>query len=214
MVLAGWLAHRSTTAFDSWMFTRFYDWIPNGFAASLLGFSEPALSIAICAAVAIVAAIVRRWNLAALAALAPSLTVLLTEWVFKPMLGRRLGTDQLQAAFGSIPSDDAFTVTGTFPSGHESAVAATACLLVVVGLQLPLSRRVRAVAITAIAMWTLVAAVGLVRNFWHYATDTFGALLLAVVVGLGLALVIDPYGMAVARRLRNLRREPAASGRG
>ena len=54
-------------------------------------------------------------------------------------------------------------------------------------------------------MWTVLAAVGLVRNFWHYATDTIGAMLLATTVVLGMALAIDRYGEPVARRLRPAR---------
>ena len=48
----------------------------------------------------------------------------------------------------------------------------------------------------------IVAAIGLVRNFWHYATDTIGAMLLATVVVLGAAFIIDTYGATVMRRLR------------
>jgi uncharacterized membrane protein len=47
------------------------------------------------------------------------------------------------------------------------------------------------VVLGLIGLWALVAAIGLVRNFWHYATDTIGAMFLAVVVVVGLALLID-----------------------
>ena len=211
-LLATWVDHRSSTGFDSWMFDKLYTWISNGAAAVLLGFSEPALSISLCAVVAIGAALVRRWDLATLAVVGPTLTVVLTRWVFKPLLGRTLGTDQLEPIFGAIPPADAFTVTGAFPSGHESAVASTAWLFVIVVVQLPLSRRVRGLAFAAIAIWTVVAAVGLVRNFWHYATDTVGAMLLATVIVPGVALVIDSYGATVVSRLRSRQREPIRNG--
>jgi undecaprenyl-diphosphatase len=208
-LLAGWVAHRSATAFDAWTFDELYEQIPNSGASLLLGFSEPALPITLCGGVAVIGAIVRRWDFVTLAVVGPTVTVVLTKWVLKPLLGRTLGTDQFAPVLGPIPPADAFTVTGAFPSGHESAVASAACLLVIVTLQLQLSRRARTIAVAVIAIWTVVAALGLVRNFWHYATDTIGAMLLAVVIVFGLALLIDRFGTTVSSRVHAARREPA-----
>ena len=161
-------------------------------APVLLGLSEPAISISICVMIAVVAALLRRFDLAALAFLGPTLTVVLTKFVLKPLLGRHYGSNEVaEPVLGHQLFDDKFELTGVFPSGHESAVAATACLLVIVAFQLPLTRRIRAAATGLIAVWTVLAAVGLVRNFWHYATDTIGAMLLATTVVLGMALGID-----------------------
>jgi len=203
--LAGWLADRGLTALDTWIFERLYDWIPTGVGSQLLGLSTPALPITICAGVAVIGACARRWDVATLAVVAPTLTVLLTKIVFKPLLARTLGTDDLVPILGSLPSTNSFTVTGAFPSGHESAVASAAFVLVIVAFQAPLPRRVRAIALTVIAVWAVLAAVGLVRNFWHYGTDTIGAMLLAVTVVFGLAMLLDRHFDAVLRRLRERR---------
>ncbi|MDT4918087.1 MAG: superfamily [Pseudonocardiales bacterium] len=203
VALAAVVAGGRSTSFDSWMFAKLYADIGDGPAAVLLGASTPALSIGMCGAVALVAAMLRRFELTALAVVAPTLTVVLTKFVLKPLLGRQYGSNEVaEPVLGRQIFDDRFELTGVFPSGHESAVAATACVLVVVAFQLPLTRRWRAALLTVIAAWTLLAAVGLVRNFWHYATDTIGAMLLAITVVFGTALAIDAYGATLVRRLR------------
>lgn len=201
--LAALVAGGRSTSFDTWMFGELYADIGNGTAAVLLSISTPALSIGICALVALFAALLRRFDLTALAVVGPTLTVVLTKFVLKPLLGRQYGSNEVaEPVLGHQLFDERFELSGVFPSGHESAVAATACLLVVVAFQLPLTRRWRAALLTLIAAWTLLAAVGLVRNFWHYATDTIGAMLLATTVVLGVALTIDRFGSTLLRRLR------------
>lgn len=200
--LAVLVAHRESTGFDTWMFRELSAHIGTGPAATMLSLSAPAVPISICATVALVSAMLRRWGLAALAAIGPAATVLLTKLVFKPLLGREFTESVLKSVFGPDAVTGQFRLTGVFPSGHESAVAATACLLVVVTFQLPWSRRAQVTSVCLLAVWTVAAALGLVRNFWHYATDTIGAICLAVTVVLGLALLIDSYGASVLRRAR------------
>lgn len=193
-LLAVLVAGDHSTAFDDWLFRELYEHTGNGFAQATLGLSEPVVSISICAVVAVRAALVRRWDVVALVSLGPGGTVLLAKFVFKPLLGRAFAaSDIYQALLGHPPPFDNFTLTGVFPSGHESAVASTACVLVILCSRATLSRRVRSVLFTVIGVWTLVAAVGLVRNFWHYPTDTLGAICLSVVVVVGLAFLLDRY---------------------
>jgi undecaprenyl-diphosphatase len=191
-VLAALVAGDHSTAFDDWMFRGLFVHTGNAFATLTLAASSATTSITVCAVIVIAAAVARRWDVAVLAAAGVGGTVLLAKYVFKPLLGRVLGSDDVyHALHGLVPAGASYTVTGTFPSGHESAVASTACVLVIVCCQAAISRRLRAVLLGLIGLWALVAAIGLVRNFWHYATDTIGAMFLAVVVVVGLALLID-----------------------
>jgi membrane-associated phospholipid phosphatase len=189
LALAVTVAGRRSTSFDTWVFVHAYRHIGDGAASTLLSFSTPAISISLCAFVAIGSALVRRWDLAALAVLGPSITVLLTREVLKPIIGRAL-------VIGT------FHVRGVFPSGHEAAVASTACVLLIVSGQIQLRRRSRVIVFVVLAVWVLVAALGLIRNLWHYATDTIGSMLLSVTIVSTLALAIDDHGDAVVRRLR------------
>lgn len=207
--LAGVVAGGRSTAFDSWAFRELYAHIGYTAAINLLVFSLPVLSITTCAVVAVLSALARRWDLAALAVFGPSVTVALTEWVFKPLLWRGLYVSDFFSP-GSLPGlkGELPSVHGVFPSGHESAVAATAWVLVIVLSQLPLARRWRAVLLGVITVWTALAAIGLARNLWHYLTDTVGSILLATVVVLGLSLLIDRYAKAALP----LTRTPPAAG--
>lgn len=201
-VLAAVVAGEHATAFDNWMFRELFLHTGNAFATLTLAVSGAAVSITICAVIVVVAARARRWDVALLAAAGPGGTVLLAKYVFKPLIARVLSTDDVyHALHGLVPPGDSYTVVGAFPSGHESAVASTACVLVILCCRAGLSRPLRAIVLAVIAAWALVAAVGLVRNFWHYATDTIGAMCLAVVVVFGLALLLDRYLATVQRRV-------------
>jgi membrane-associated phospholipid phosphatase len=201
-LLAAVVADDHSTAFDDWMFRTLFVHTGNAFATLTLAVSNAAVSIFICGLIVVVAAVARRWDVVVLASAGPAGTVLLTRYVFKPLLSRVLSTDDVYHALrGLVPPGESFSVTGAFPSGHESAVASTAWVLIIVCCQASISRRLRAVLLTLIAAWALISAIGLVRNFWHYATDTIGAMCLATVVVVGLALVIDRHFATVQRRL-------------
>jgi undecaprenyl-diphosphatase len=136
-----------------------------------------------------------------LAALAPAAAVVVTEYVLKPIVDRYLYQPGVPVAV--LRS----TYSGAFPSGHETGVA-SAALLVLVGLgQLRLGRAARAGAVAVLAGWTALAALGLISSYFHYATDTAGALGVAVVVVLGGAWAIDASVPALARR-RELAPDP------
>jgi hypothetical protein len=192
--LAALVAGTHSNGFDDWMFRELYRHTGGTFAQATLDLSRPAVSISVCVLTAIAAAVARRWNIFVLAGLGPGGTVLLAKYVFKPLLGRVFSTDDVYRALLIHPPDAlAYSYHGTFPSGHESAVASAACMLAIACFHVPISRRVRIVVLALLAAWTLVAAIGLVRNFWHYATDTIGAIFFAVVVVVAVAFAVDRY---------------------
>jgi undecaprenyl-diphosphatase len=182
------VVHRSTTSFDTWMFRELYLHLGTGAAATLLEFSTPALSIGLLGMVVVFAALLRRWDVAALAVLGPALAVVVTKYVLKPSIGRPLTIGE-------------FSVRGVFPSGHETAVASTALVLLIVACRMPLRARARSAVIGVLAVWPLLAAIGLVRNFWHYATDTIGGIGVSVAVVSAVALVIDRYARRASYRV-------------
>lgn len=185
--LAVALQHARATGFDIWAFRQLYEHIGVVGADALLVFSLPVLSIGLMAIVVLYAARRRRWDVAALAVVGPGAAVLLAEAVFKPLLGRELVIGDYHGI-------------GSFPSGHESLVVSAALTLLIVSYQLPVSRRARVGLVAVLVAWILLAAAGLVRNLYHYATDTVGAMLLCAAVVPAVALAIDAVGAAIARR--------------
>lgn len=194
--LAATLGTGGSTSFDEWMFDELGAHVGAGAALTLLGFSTPALSVTLLALVVLFAVLLRRWDVAALAALGPGITVLLTREVLKPLLGRELIVELNGVEYSAI---------GSFPSGHESAVASASLVLAIIAGRLPLSRRARTVFLSVLAVWILVAGAGLVRNYYHYATDAVGAIVLAAAVVPATALAID--ALAAARRRSHMRDE-------
>jgi hypothetical protein len=86
-------------------------------------------------------------------------------------------------------------------------VASTICVLTIVLSRMPMRRRTRSAVFGLLALWMFAAALGLVRSFWHYATDTLGAICVSVAVVSWVALAID--GLAPRVRRRRLRRRTA-----
>jgi membrane-associated phospholipid phosphatase len=185
--------HGTNTGFDSWVLRVAFFHIGGYGAQVLLNLSTPAISVALLAVVVVSAAIARRVDLVLLAVLAPTLGVLMTEDVLKPLVDRRIGPNALLGGDGHSSSL-------AFPSGHETFVACTALVLFVAIGQLTVGRRARWGTSALLAIWMTGAAVGLVRNFWHYTTDTIGAVGLAFAVVIGGALVIDRWLPALGRR--------------
>lgn len=181
--------HGTTTAFDTWAFRRAYlDFPPPqswGRRFWLL-FSEPAVSFLVPGAVALWGVATRRWNVLALAVLGPAAALGLTEVLGKPLVGRAIGPGVLQGS--SIG-----TLHGSYPSGHETGLVAWLVLVLLVLLRQPVGRRVRLVALTVAIVWALAGALGLTVNYYHYATDTLGAVGLATAAVLGVALAIDRW---------------------
>ncbi|HEX3336680.1 MAG TPA: hypothetical protein VHS54_09480 [Jatrophihabitans sp.] len=182
--LSVWLHDSTTTAFDNWMLRVLYNHIGQTGSQPLLGISEPMLTFTLLAAVVIFAALVRLWTVVALALIGPLVALGLTELVLKPLVHRTIGKSILQ--------NDPYPGFGTaFPSGHETGVMAAALVLALVLHRSPLPKSWRITGWVVLALWTVVAALGLVRGFYHYATDTVGAITLTTASVLGTALVID-----------------------
>jgi len=195
LVVAGmgtWLHRAGATSFDVWAFHRSVSAIGAGAAARLLWFSEPALSLTVIVLVAGLAAVARRWRLVALAAVGPALAVVLTEDVLKPLIDRYLFQPGVPIALLRAGG-------GAFPSGHETGVASAAVLALVAVGQIRLGGAARPVAVAVLTAWPALAALGLVRNYYHYATDTIGALGVSAAVVLGAAMTIDAAVPALVR---------------
>jgi membrane-associated phospholipid phosphatase len=181
----------TTTSFDTWATREFAVHIGEGGKNFLLGLTTPAISMVLLLGVAVVAALARRWEIAALAVIGPSLALGLTELVLKPVVHR----------WASVVAPDGKTYTAiAFPSGHETGLVS---LLVVVALlvaHVRLTAWTRAAVLVLLVLWALLGAVGLTRGFYHYATDTIGGMGVALVCVLGVALVIDHWGPTVSDR--------------
>jgi membrane-associated phospholipid phosphatase len=114
----------------------------------------------------------------------------LTEFVFKPLVGRTLG--------GSL----------SYPSGHTTAAFALAVPIVLLlanppGTRMPRSMRI-VLSVITLGMASLVAF-GMVAWHQHYLTDTFGGAAVGIGVTLAVATVID---FVASRRGREAPREP------
>jgi undecaprenyl-diphosphatase len=129
------------------------------------------------------------WERAVLAVAAPGLCVLLTELVFKPLVGR---TDN-----GVL----------SYPSGHTvSAVSALAVAALVLSAAWRASLRWAVLGLLML-VW-LVFSTGLVGMDYHYFTDAIGGFLTAAGVVLPLALLTDSVS---ARRAGRATAQPAAT---
>jgi membrane-associated phospholipid phosphatase len=117
-----------------------------------------------------------RYRVAALAVFGPGVAAALTEWVLKPLVGRRIGHGL------------------AFPSGHTTGTVALAGVLVVFLLgpsrpRLPLA--VRALVCLAAAAWAVLVAISLVSVGDHYATDTVGGLCVSIATVIAVSFAID-----------------------
>lgn len=151
------------------------------FARVLTGPTHPIVVYPVIALVIGVCVFARWWERAALAVAGPGLCVLLTELVFKPLVGR---TD-----------NDVLS----YPSGHTvSAVS----VYVVAALVLTVEWRasVRWAALGLLVLVWLVFTVGLVGMDYHYFTDAIGGFLVAWGVVAPLALAADSVSARQARR--------------
>lgn len=141
-------------------------------AQVLVSPTTPALIYLVIAAMVVFGLVRRRWELAALAALAPGFCVLVTEVVFKPLVNRQHG--------GYL----------SYPSGHTvSSVSAFAVAVLAVTAGWSTRRR-----LLAWAAWLLVVvwlAAGLVAMDYHYPTDTIGGFCIALGVVLPGAVLVD-----------------------
>lgn len=196
----------TATGFDTVVKNWLYGHVGAWAASVTLALSEPAMTTSVLIVIALGAALRRRWDVFAWAVVAPTLAIVLAEVVFKPVVGRRSLVDLTQndpyhAAHRPPGFPAVIETTGyAYPSGHQTGVTAVTVELAVLVLCIPVGRGVRAAILALLALWTLVAAAGLVRNHYHFATDTVGAILLTAACVVGAALVTDA---AVRRRRRS-----------
>lgn len=177
--------HDGWTSYDTWVLGRLQAHIGPWAASQLVGFTEPPISIAVIAFVAIGAAAVRRFDVALFAVAAPVAAVVLVSGVLKPLIDRPgplIIEGQLRT--GTV---------GSYPSGHQSGVTSAAIVLFLVACQLPLRRRARLAGAVVLLVWIVIASVGLTRNVFHYSTDTIGAIGLSTAVVLAVALAVDRW---------------------
>lgn len=147
--------------------------VEHGMVARLLtGPTHPIFVYPVIALTLAVAIFRKWWPRAVLAVAAPGLCVLLTELLFKPLIGR---TDN-----GVL----------SYPSGHTvSAVSALAvCALVLTVRWRP---GLRWAALGLLVLVWLGFTIGLVGMDYHYFTDAVGGFLVAIGVVLPLAIVTD-----------------------
>lgn len=179
-----WLHDRWSTGVDHSITHFFAVHLPSQrTAVFLLGFSDPVLAIGGCAVVAGTAALVRRWNVVLLAVVGPLVAIGLTELALKPLVHRPLGGGTYEGVH--------YPVADAYPSGHETGLCALTVLLAVLALRACWPTVVKAIVVVLLAVWSLIGAVGLIRNYYHYPTDTLGALGVSICAIVATALVID-----------------------
>lgn len=134
---------------------------------AVISFASPAVAV-VTALVLAALAWVRRDRLGTVLCLTPLMAVAITELVAKPLVDRHLGS------------------TLAFPSGHATAAAALAALVVVMAHRHGGWTGAARVAAPAIAFLVVVAA-ALVRLRYHYPTDVVGG----VAVGVATVLAVN-----------------------
>jgi membrane-associated phospholipid phosphatase len=176
---------RSTTGFDNWAARPLFHHISERGGTTLLALSASPITLGALAIVALGGALIRDWELVALAVVGPAVAVVGTEFVLKPLVHRQIT---------HAMADNAF------PSGHETGLAS---MLVVLLLLIPRARLSRRTAILfglGLALWAALGAAGLVRAHWHVVTDTIGGVAVGIACVLAAALLIDALSPRMRRR--------------
>jgi hypothetical protein len=201
VAILGALVHDKTHTdrLDSFVLHGVTKVVPGDVQRLFLHLTDPPLVAGLLTSIAVVSLILRRWDLAILAAIAPTVEVLLTEQVLKPLVHR--SNVVVTAGLGQ-------TESLAYPSGHETGVASlvTVLGLVVLGSSMRLGRKIA--ALIGLTLVLMAAAVALVGQFYHFATDTVGSVGVAIAVTLAVALAIDQVSAAVSSRPRAPVREP------
>lgn len=149
------------------------------FARVLTGPTHPIVVYPLIALTLGIAVFHRWWDRAVLAVAAPGLCVLLTELLFKPLVGR------------------IHEGVYAYPSGHTvSAVATLLVAALVIGAEWP--NRWRIALLGLFLLGCVVLAIGLVGMDYHYFTDTIGGFLVALGGTLPLTLLADRFGHRVS----------------
>jgi undecaprenyl-diphosphatase len=140
----------------------------------------------------------RWWRGAVLAVLAAPVSSLLTEDVFKPVIGRTIG--------GAVTAPDGHLVSVavlSMPSGHTTAVFTLATLAAVLLIRPP--GPVRRLLVAAAYIVATAVAVAMIAQNFHYFTDVISG----AAMGLGTVLILALGVDATAARLRARFTRPA-----
>jgi membrane-associated phospholipid phosphatase len=150
---------------------------------ALVMLGNPLPATIVVAAVAVAAAIARRWSGVVLAIGGTLAAVTITELILKPLV--------MRLRYGHL----------SFPSGHCTTVAAVAIAtsILLTGAQRPRSLAVRLVAGVVPIVVAACVAVGLIAEHIHYATDTLAGCCVAAATVLTVALVLDVIAPRVHR---------------
>jgi undecaprenyl-diphosphatase len=170
------------TGFDNWASRPLFDHLSELDGARLLTLTSPGLSAGGLALIAVAAALTRQWGIVALATVGPTIAIVATEAVLKPIVHR------------NVPGG-----SEAYPSGHETGLVSLLVVLLVVLPRARPTRAVTALVATLLALWAVVGAIGLVRGHYHFPTDTIGGAGVAVACVLSVALVIDFISEHVGR---------------
>ena len=142
--------------------------------AHLVRLGNPETVVTLAVLLTALCVVRRRWRGAALSVVGPAVSVVLTELVLKPLVGRHIG------------------LAYSFPSGHTTgafAIAVTAAVLIFDSRGIQPSLRV-GLSVLSLGLAACVAA-AVVGLGYHYATDTIGGFCVALGVVLGVAVLID-----------------------
>ncbi len=180
-------------AVDSWVKARVGTTSVPLTVLTWLGDPVEVTLVTIAAALACVLA--RWWRGAVLALLAAPVSSLLTEDVFKPLIGRTIGGAQF-APDGHLVSVAALSM----PSGHATAVFTLATLAAV--LLFRRGDRVRYLLIAAVYVLATAVGVAMIAQNFHYFTDIVSGVAMGTGTVLTEALVIDALAPPLWARVR------------
>lgn len=193
------------TGFDKWVSDEFYLHIGETGHVLLLGLSETGVSVGMLALVVAAALLARAWNVALLAIAGPLVAVGMTELILKPVVHRAV-----VPVLGGLGYP-----AHSYPSGHETGLVAMLTVLALLLARVRLGPVGRMYGYGVLVVWAVCGAVGLVRGFYHFATDTIGGVGVAVACVLVVAFAIDATAIRVdrMRRTRHPRPRPGPGRR-
>jgi membrane-associated phospholipid phosphatase len=155
-------------------------WRTRAAVANVLDWITSGLIVLVSGACVVIAAIRRRWLLAAGALVVVAGANITTQLLKKVVLSR---------------PDFGYGMTNSFPSGHTTVVAS-----LVLAVLLVAPRSSRWLVELAGSVCVAVIGVGTVVNSWHYPSDVIGGLLVALVWGLAVLAAISAVEPADPRR--------------
>ena len=177
---------RTLSSFDYRVAVHIYAWYPD---RKVLAHRVADLGGAAAVFVIVVALVIwlytrRRFRGIALTVLGPTLAIVITEYVLKPAVDRRL--------LGYV----------TYPSGHSTGVfsVATVIAVLLVGDKWRSWAVARIAAVVLMFAVCVLVAISLVAAGYHVPTDTVGGACVAISTVLLLAVLIDALGDRLVTR--------------